>query len=62
MRRTARALSVAAVAGTVLGALAPAASALTVPGGMGAWASPSPSRPRPRDTGGRGTPARRRAP
>ncbi|MET8788550.1 hypothetical protein [Streptomyces pseudogriseolus] len=42
MRRTARALSVAAVAGTVLGALAPAASALTVPAGMGAWASPSP--------------------
>ncbi|MDN3268813.1 hypothetical protein [Streptomyces sp. MA15] len=42
MRRTARALSVAAVAGTVLGALAPAASAVTVPGSAGAWASPSP--------------------
>ncbi|MEU0575754.1 hypothetical protein ABZ465_00295 [Streptomyces griseoincarnatus] len=42
MRRTARALSVAAVAGTVLGALAPAASALTAPGSVGAWASPSP--------------------
>ncbi len=42
MRRTARALSVAAVAGTVLGALAPTASALTAPGSVGAWASPSP--------------------
>lgn len=42
MRRTARALSVAAVAGTVLGALAPAASALTAPAGVSAWASPSP--------------------
>ncbi|MGV9224254.1 hypothetical protein ACWDPF_16435 [Streptomyces albogriseolus] len=42
MRRTARALSVAAVAGTVLGALAPAASALTAPGSVGAWTSPSP--------------------
>ncbi|MGQ5229552.1 hypothetical protein [Streptomyces sp. yara] len=42
MRRTARALSVAAVAGTVLGALAPAASALTAPGSVGAWASPTP--------------------
>ncbi|MET8892950.1 hypothetical protein [Streptomyces albogriseolus] len=42
MRRTARALSVAAVAGTVLGALAPATSALTSPGSVGAWASPSP--------------------
>ncbi|MGA5517994.1 hypothetical protein ACPCK2_17370 [Streptomyces pseudogriseolus] len=42
MRRTARALSVAAVAGTVLGALAPAASTLPVPVGMGAWSSPSP--------------------
>ncbi|MFE7983569.1 hypothetical protein ACFUZA_15595 [Streptomyces cellulosae] len=42
MRRTARALSVAAVAGTVLGALAPAASALTAPAGVAAWTSPSP--------------------
>ncbi|MFD5374061.1 hypothetical protein ACFWJE_06500 [Streptomyces griseoincarnatus] len=42
MRRTARALSVAAVAGTVLGALAPTASALTAPGSVGAWASPTP--------------------
>ncbi|MBJ6635768.1 hypothetical protein [Streptomyces sp. I5] len=42
MRRTARALSVAAVAGTVLGALAPTASALTAPGSVGAWASPAP--------------------
>ncbi|MFI0502948.1 hypothetical protein ACH3WN_08770 [Streptomyces albogriseolus] len=42
MRRTARALSVAAVAGTVLGALAPAASAVTAPGSVGAWTSPSP--------------------
>ncbi|MEV5330627.1 hypothetical protein [Streptomyces werraensis] len=42
MRRTVRVLSVAAVAGTVLGALAPAASALTAPGSVGSWASPSP--------------------
>ncbi|MFI9263294.1 hypothetical protein ACIG5C_02825 [Streptomyces werraensis] len=42
MRRTVRVLSVAAVAGTVLGALAPAASALTTPGSVGSWASPSP--------------------
>ncbi|MGV9954696.1 hypothetical protein ACWDU0_22800 [Streptomyces cellulosae] len=42
MRRTVRALSAAAVAGTVLGALAPAATALTVPGSVGAWTSPSP--------------------
>ncbi|MGA5876068.1 hypothetical protein ACPC3D_09570 [Streptomyces cellulosae] len=42
MRRTARALSVAAVAGTVLSALAPAATALTVPGSAGARTSPSP--------------------
>ncbi|WP_407111500.1 hypothetical protein ACE1N8_30260 [Streptomyces sp. DSM 116494] len=37
MRRTARALSLAAVAGTVLGALAPAAFAGTVPGSGPSW-------------------------
>ncbi|MGA5627966.1 hypothetical protein GTY64_14625 [Streptomyces sp. SID8376] len=42
MRRTVRALSAAAVAGTVLGALAPAATALTVPGSVGARTSSSP--------------------
>ncbi|SCD93938.1 hypothetical protein GA0115245_116936, partial [Streptomyces sp. di188] len=51
MRRTARALSVAAVAGTVLGTLAPAASALTAPAGVSAWASPSPC---PSRTAGQG--------
>ncbi|MFF1274782.1 hypothetical protein ACFVZC_15390 [Streptomyces marokkonensis] len=41
MRRTARALSLAAVAGTVLGALAPAASAGTAPGGGPSWGTAS---------------------
>ncbi|MFI8089589.1 hypothetical protein ACIF9R_14910 [Streptomyces sp. NPDC086080] len=43
MRRTARALSLAAVAGTVLGVLAPAASAGTVPGSGPSWGTASPS-------------------
>lgn len=43
MRRTARALSLAAVAGTVLGALAPVAVAGTVPGSGASWATASPS-------------------
>ncbi|MEQ8148191.1 hypothetical protein [Streptomyces sp. OP7] len=55
MRRTARALSVAAVAGTVLGALAPAASAGTAPGGVGAWRTVPPS-PCASPTGGHGRP------
>ncbi|MEU0287684.1 hypothetical protein [Streptomyces sp. NPDC006147] len=55
MRRTARALSLAAVAGTVLGALAPAASAGTAPGSAGAWGTAPPS-PCASPTGGHSRP------